>query len=122
MAYDEYMAERVSRFFDDRRSNYFTKKMFGGLCFMVEDKMCCAVLYNKKKETDFLLARIGEDAKESAMHMDGAQPNTFTGRPMKGYVFVTPEGYDTDEDLEYWLSLCLDFNPHAKASKKRKKK
>ena len=122
MAYDEYMAERVSQFLDAKRSNYFTKKMFGGLCFMVEDKMCCAILYNKKHGTDFLLARIGKEAKEAAMLRDGAQPNTFTGRPMKGYVFVTPEGYDTDEDLEYWLSLCLDFNPLAKASKKRKRK
>lgn len=122
MAYDEYMAERVTRFFDSKRSNYYTKKMFGGLCFMVEEKMCCAVLYNKKKDTDFLLARIGEEAKEAVMSRDGAQPMTFTGRPMKGYVFVTPEGYDTDEDLEFWLSLCLDFNPLAKVSKKRKPK
>jgi len=122
MAYDEYMAERITRFFDTKGSNYFTKKMFGGLCFMVEDKMCCAVLYNKKQETDFLLARVGEEAKDANQDRDGFQPMTFTGRPMKGYVFVTPEGYDTDEDLEYWLSLCLDFNPQAKASKKRTKK
>jgi len=122
MPYDEYMAERVTRFFDSKGSNYFTKKMFGGLCFMVEEKMCCAVLYNKKQETDFLLARVGEEAKEANQNRDGAKPQSFTGRRMKGYVFVTPEGYDTDEDLEYWLSLCLDFNPRAKASKKRKKK
>lgn len=121
MAYDEYMAERITRFFDDKKSNYFTKKMFGGLCFMVEDKMCVAVLYNKKHATDFLLARVGEDGKEASKDRDGAQEKSFMGRPMKGYVFVTPEGYDTDEDLEYWLNLCLDFNPLAKMSKKRKK-
>ncbi len=44
----------------------------------------------------------------------------FTGRSIKGYVFVTPEGFDMEEDLDYWLQLCLDFNPLAKASKKRK--
>lgn len=122
MAYDEYMAERICLYFDTNNVNYFTKKMFGGLCFMVDDKMCCGLLYNKKKETDFLMARIGAEASEKALQKEGAQPMDFTGRPMKGYVFVTPEGYDTDEDLEYWLSLCLDFNPLAKMSKKRVKK
>lgn len=122
MAYDEYMAERITRFFEDQKSNYYAKKMFGGLCFMVEEKMCCAILHNKKRDTDFLMARIGEDARASALQRDGANDMDFIGRPMKGYVFVTPEGYDTDEDLEYWLSLCLAFNPLAKMSKKRKKK
>ena len=44
----------------------------------------------------------------------------FTGRPMKGYVFVDPLGFDMDDDLEYWIQLCLDFNPIAKSSKKKK--
>ena len=45
----------------------------------------------------------------------------FAGRPMKGYVFVEPEAIDMDKQLEYWVQLCLDFNPLAKASKKKKK-
>ncbi len=49
-------------------------------------------------------------------------PMDFTGRPMRGYAFITPDGIDMDEDLEYWIQLALDFNPFAKASKKRKKK
>jgi len=122
MAYDEFMAERITRFFDDKKANYYTKKMFGGLCFMVEDKMCCAILHNKKKETDWLMARVGEDAKTTANQKDGVQSEEFFGRPMKGYMAIIPEGYDSDEDLEYWLSLCLDFNPLAKVSKKRKQK
>ncbi|WP_202903812.1 hypothetical protein [Neotamlana nanhaiensis] len=43
----------------------------------------------------------------------------FTGRPMKGYIFVTPEGFDLDSDLEYWIQLTLNFNPIAKSSKKK---
>lgn len=121
MAYDELMADRVTRFFDKKKSNYFIKKMFGGLCYMVEDKMCCGVMYNKKKEMDLLMARIGEDAYPDAIKRSGALPMDFTGRPMKGYIFVSPDGFDTDEDLEYWLELCLDFNPLAKMSKKRAK-
>jgi len=46
----------------------------------------------------------------------------FNGRPMKGYVFIDPEGFDLDEDLLFWLNHCIDFNPMAKAAKKRKKK
>lgn len=122
MAYDELMADRITRFFEGKKCSYFTKKMFGGLCFMVEDKMCCGIHYDKKRKTDFLMARIGEDAQEDALKQDGCQPMDFTGRAMKGYVFVTPEGFDTDKDLEKWLQLCYDFNPKAKMSKKRTKK
>jgi len=44
----------------------------------------------------------------------------FTGRPMKGYIFVTPEGFDSEDELDYWMKLCLAFNPEAKSSKKKK--
>ena len=66
-----------------------------------------------------LMARIGELATVGALDKTGCKPMDFTGRPMKGFVFVTPEGFDTDDDLEYWLQLCLEFNPEAKASKKK---
>ena len=78
--------------------------------------------YDKKKETDLLMARIGEEASEGALQRQGCYPMDFTGRPMKGYVFVTPEGFDSEEHLAFWIQLCLDFNPLAKASKKRRKK
>lgn len=68
------------------------------------------------------MARIGPEAAEKHQNKTGCQPMDFTGRPMKGYVFITPDGYDTEDDLEFWLQLCLDFNPLAKASKKRKPK
>jgi len=95
--------------------------MMGGLCFMVNDKMCCGIHFDKKREIDLLMARIGEAASPKALEKEGCLPMDFTGRPMKGYVFVTPEGVDMEEDLDYWIQLCLDFNPLAKASKKRKK-
>ena len=65
------------------------------------------------------MARIGESATNEALGKVGCNPMDFTGRPMKGFVFITPEGYDTDKDLEMWLKLCLEFNPEAKASKKK---
>lgn len=122
MAYDEYLADRVRQIFKDHKTEFYEKKMFGGLCFMVDDKMCCGILFNKKKNTDLLMARIGEDASFTAISQDGCHPMDFTGRPMRGFVFVTPDGYDMDDQLSYWIQLCLDFNPFAKASKKRKPK
>ena len=122
MAYDELMADRIRIIFDDKKVSFSEKKMFSGLCFMVDDKMCCGIHYDKKKEMDLLMARIGEDAAEREKDRKGCHPMDFTGRPMKGYVFISPEGFESEEDLSFWIQLCVDFNPLAKASKKRKKK
>ena len=122
MAFDAYLADRIHNIMKDRSANYFTKKMMGGLIFMVNEKMACGIHYDKKKETDLLMARIGEDASATVKDKPGCHPMDFTGRPMKGYVFITPEAYDMDADLEFWIDLCLDFNPFAKASKKKKPK
>jgi len=119
MAYDEYMADRIKHFFDDRHVVYSPKRMFGGLCFMIDDKICCGLITIKKKGVNVLMARIGEVAYEEAILKEGAMPMDFAGRPMRGYAFVTFEGIDSDKDLEYWLQLCLDFNPLAKSSKKK---
>lgn len=122
MAYNEHLAERITRFFTEQKVPFFEKKMMGGLCYMVHDKMCCGIHFDKKSEMDLLMARIGEEQYEIEIPKTETRPMDFTGRPMRGYLFVTPEGMDIDEDLEYWLQRCLDFNPLAKASKKRKKK
>ena len=122
MAYDEYQVERISNCLQEKRIVYQTKKMFGGMLFMVNDKMFCGMHFDKKKQTDLLMARIGESASLEALKRKGCHPMDFTGRPMKGYVFVTPEGYDTEDDLAYWIDLCFQYNPLAKASKKKKKK
>lgn len=116
MAYDEHLAERIQKILDEKKVNYFDKKMFGGVAFMVDDKMCVGIV----KEN--LMARIGPDAYEEALTKDGCKEMSFTGRPMKGYVYVEPHAVDMDKDLEYWVQLCLDFNPLAKSSKKKKKK
>lgn len=121
MAYDEFLADRLRNIFQQAKANFYEKKMFAGLCFMVNDKMCCGIHYDKKKQTDLLMARIGEEASVEAMQREGCHPMDFTGRPMKGYVFVTPDGFDSEDDLAYWVGLCLAFNPMAKASKKRKR-
>ena len=120
MAYNEFISDRIHQIFNEKKISFYVKKMMGGLCFMVDDKLCCYIYYDKKKETDLLMARIGEVAYKDAIHKEHCYPMDFTGKPMRGYVFVTAEGFDLDTDLEYWIQLCLDFNPLAKSSKKRK--
>ncbi len=114
MAYDEYLAERISGILDRRSIPYEGKKMMGGLCYMVDDKMCLGIV------KDSLMARIDPDKYSEALSKKGCKQMDFTGRPMKGFVFVEPIGIDLEEDLEYWVDLCLEFNPKAKSSKKKK--
>ena len=87
--------------------------MMGGLCYMVDDKMCLGIVKNN------LMARIGPEIYQEALQKKGCKEMDFTGRTMKGYVFVEPEGVDMEDDLNEWVQLCLDFNPKAKSSKKK---
>ena len=84
----------------------------GGLCFMLDGKMCVGV------EKDRLMARIDPAVYEAALRKKGCMPMDFTGRPMRGFVFVNSAGLTTDDELDYWLRLAIDFNPAAKASKR----
>ena len=112
MAYDEQLANSVREFLSGKKK-VVEKKMMGGLTFMVNDKMCIGIL------NDDLMARIDPEVYESALKRRGCREMDFTGRPMKGFVFVGPEGTRSKKDLEYWLDLALDFNKRAKASRKR---
>lgn len=114
MAYNEYLAERIQRVLNEQKILFVEKKMMGGLTFMVDDKMCVGVV----KEN--LMARIDPEIYEEALTKKGCREMNFTGRPMKGFVFIEPEGIDLDEDLEYWVKLCVEYNPKAKSSKKKK--
>jgi len=113
MAYDEYLSERINRILKEKKVKFLEKKMFGGLCYMVNDKMCVGIVNNN------LMARIHPDIYEKSLKKKGCIPMQFTGKPMKEYVFIEPIGIDMDKDLEYWVQLCLDYNPLAKASKKK---
>lgn len=122
MAYDEALAGRISKILEDLKADYSARKMMGGIMFSVDDKMLCGTHIDKKYGDSLLMARIGEAVYEEELEKNECLPMDFTGRPMKGYIFVTPEGFATDVALAYWLKLCLAFNPMAKRSKKRKKK
>jgi TfoX/Sxy family transcriptional regulator of competence genes len=116
MAYSEKLEKRMDQWFEGKGIEVKSKKMFGGLCYLVNDKMLAGI------SGDRLMARIDPDIYEEALTRPGASVMDFTGRTMKGYVYVDYDGMGSDEGLEEWIVLCLDYNPKAKSSKKKKKK
>lgn len=115
MAYNEQLAERVREHFSEHRK-VEEKKMMGGLTFMVNSKMCVGIL------NDDLMLRIAPEEYEKALQRTGCREMDFTGRPMKGFVFVGPDGTKGKKQLDSWISLALDFNKRAKLSKKKNAK
>lgn len=115
MAYSEALAERI-RTYLGRRQDVEEKKMFGGICFMVADKMCVGVI------KDDLMVRIAPEATAAAVKRPGARPMDFTHRPMAGFVYVTEKSLGGDTDLHHWLDEALSYNMIVKPSKKRSKK
>ena len=113
MAYNEKLADRIREMISLTQKNVEEKKMFGGLCFMVNDKMCIGV------EKERLMVRLDPGKYDEVMEQEGCNPMDFTGKVMKGYVFVLENGFSDKKKLAYWLQLCLDFNPLAKKSKKK---
>ena len=102
MTYNEGLAQRV-RVVLEGKSGLEEKKMFGGVCFILSGNMACGILNER------LIVRVGPEKYENALK----QPNTgkfdITGKPMKGWVMVSHEGYNTDERLSYWIEQGVAF-------------
>ena len=81
---------------------------------MVNDKMCVGV------ETTRLMVRLDPAKYDEVIENEGCEPMNFTGKVMKGYVFVDIDALNTKKKLEYWLNLALEYNTIAKSSKKKK--
>ena len=116
MSFNEKLADRTREIISVTHKKVEEKRMFGGLCFMVNDKMCVGV------EKDRLMVRIDPDKYDEVMEKEGCMPMDFTGKIMKGFVFIDKTALNTKKKLEYWVKLALDFNKIAKSSKKKKKK
>jgi hypothetical protein len=102
MAFDQGLAERL-RDLLGARPGVTEKKMFGGLAFMLNGHMAIGIA------GDRLMARIGPDAYQEALGRPHVKEMDFTGKPMKGYVFVSPEGIESDAALEAWAGMCMGF-------------
>jgi TfoX/Sxy family transcriptional regulator of competence genes len=115
MAFDEKLSNRIRKVLADL-PDVSEKYMFGGVCYMVNGKMCIGVVKDK------LMCRVGPDVYEAVLENNGCSEMVFTGKPMRGYVYVDTEVIKTRKNLEYWVGLCLEYNKIAKASKKKKLK
>lgn len=121
MAYDEGLAHRLRELFEDEPA-VTEKKMFGGLCFLYDGNMCCGIV------GDELMLRVGPDAYDACLALPHAREMDFTGRALRGMIYVGTDGFAEDEDLAAWAERGLAFarslparKPARKAQKPKKK-
>lgn len=119
MPYDEGVAQRVREALDQQlennpgaRAKVLEKKMFGGLAFMVNGNMCCGV------QGSTLMLRIGPDQYKDALQRPHARAMDFTGKPLKGFLYVDEPGFEDDADLNKWIERALGFAGSLPAKKK----
>jgi len=113
MAVNEKLTERVREALADI-PKVVEKKMFRGITFMVNGKMCISV------GDEEILCRIDPEIFEDALEKNGCRPMIHGGRTMTGFVFVHESAITRKKNFDYWVSLSLVFNKKAKASKKKK--
>ncbi len=111
MGYDEDLAARVRGVLSER-DDVLERKMFGGLAFMVSGSMCCGIV------GDELMVRVGPDRYEAALSRPHARPMDFTGRPLKGMVYVGRAGLRTARDLGRWVGEGVAFVEEVPASRR----
>src|SRR5690348_13123846 len=115
MAYSEKLADRIRESLSQfPKIKVEEKKMFRGIVFMVNGKMCVNVSH------DDMMCRIDPDLHETVLEKKGCRPMVMKGRVYKGFVYVSEEGMKTKKQFDYWIGLALEFNKKAKASKKSK--
>ena len=102
MAYDRGLAQRVREVLADR-PGISERAMFGGLAFLVDGKMFVGI------RNSSLLARVGPERHQDALAMPSVRVMDFTGRPMRGYVYIDPPAISGDQDLRAWVLWCVQF-------------
>ena len=102
MAYDERIEARVKKIVSNWK-NTDAKRMFGGICHLLNGKMFCGVYKN------FLILRLGEKDANNALDLPYVKPFDITGRPMKGWVMVESEGFVSDDELKTWLTKAKQY-------------
>ena len=102
MGYNEKLANRI-RALLGKRKGFTEKKMFGGVTFLLNGRMCCGV------HKDDLIVRVGAEKYKGALGLSHTRPMDFTGRPTTGFIFVDPEGWSNDTVLRKWLGMGVDY-------------
>lgn len=102
MGYKEEIETRIRKIVSGWQ-NTDDKKMFGGICHLLKGNMFCGV------HKEFLILRLGPEKAENAMKLPHVRPFDITGKPMKGWVMVTEDGFRTDDELKSWLDQAKSF-------------
>lgn len=102
MAFDENLAARIRSVLASR-TDVVEKRMFGGLAFMVNGRMCCGIVKND------LMLRVGPSRQQEMLAKPHARVMDFTGRPSNGMIYVSPEGLRTDTSLRSWIGEALEY-------------
>ena len=110
MAYDEKLADRI-RAALDWKGEISERKMFGGICFLAGGKMVCGVI------KDMLVARVDPSDAPDLLRQPGVRPMDFTGRPMKGFLYVSQRSL-TGAKLKEWLKRCFAYTSSLPQKKK----
>lgn len=114
MPYNYELAEKIRRFLSQYPDLDITeKKMFSGISFLVNEKMCVGV------SNDTIMVRFNPEKQNLIESLPGYNPMIMKGKHLIGYAYVSEEGYVNPKDFAYWVKLCLEYNPLAKSSKKR---
>jgi TfoX/Sxy family transcriptional regulator of competence genes len=113
MAYSQTLANRIREQLMEFES-IEEKEMMGGLCFMLNGKMCVGVI------KDEMMCRIDPALYEEVLEKTGCRVMDFTGHPMKGWIMIDDSGMKNIGELNYWIRLAVDYNKYAKSSKKKK--
>ena len=108
MAFRETQAERIRLRLQDQ--SFEEEKMMGGLIFMVNNAMCIGLDVDKTTGQDRLMVRVGKLDYENLLQIKGSKKMDFTGKVMRGFLFIDAEGFDLDEDLDFWVGKALEFN------------
>lgn len=115
MAYNEILSTRIADKLRQSNIDFYEKKMFGGIAFMINEKMSIGV------SKDYIMLRVMEDKFHDQFARKGVKPMDFTGKPMHGFLFIEEEGYEKDDDLDYWINLGIEFGKFGILKSKSKK-
>lgn len=110
--YSETLVNRIREALVDEK-HVIEKKMFQGLGFMVDDKLCIGV------RDDEILCRIDPEKAEQELEKDHCRPMMHGGKMMKGYIFISKNGYQRNKDFDYYINLCLEYNKIVQKAKKK---
>jgi hypothetical protein len=102
MAFDPGLAQRIREVLG-RRPGLAERQMFGGLAFLLNGHMFIGV------QAATLMARVGPERYADALAVKHVRVMDFTGKPLKGYVYVDPEGIEEDPELAKWVNWCAAF-------------